>query len=65
MPGTEGKDGIVVKASRRNMSGFLFEFRNGFCFGTVEFALGKVPLPTKINDGDLDGDLYHGIWEMI
>ena len=46
------------------MSGVLFDFRNKFRFGTVEFTLGKDALPTKINDGDLDGDLYHYIWDM-
>jgi hypothetical protein len=46
-PFTKGKDGIVVKASQRNMSRVVFELQNRFHLGAVVFALGKDPLPTK------------------
>lgn len=36
---------------------------NELPFGAVVFALGADPLPPKINDGDLDGDLYQCIWD--
>jgi hypothetical protein len=40
-----------------------FRFLNSLPFGAVVFALGADPMPPKINDGDLDGDLYHAIWD--
>ena len=42
----------------------VFEFLNGFHFGTVVFALGRDPLPPKVNSGDLDKDLYHCILDI-
>lgn len=40
-----------------------FQFLNELPFGAIVFALGAEPLPPRINDGDLDGDLYQCIWD--
>ena len=45
------------------MSEETFQFLNNLPFGAVVFALGADPMPPSINDGDLDGDLYHAIWD--
>jgi len=45
------------------MPGEAYQFLNHLPFGAVVFALGDDPLPPKVNSGDLDGDLYHCIWD--
>lgn len=64
-PCTEGKDGIIAKVAtwRDIRSREAFQFLNELPFGAVVFALGADPLPPRINDGDLDGDLYQCIWD--
>jgi hypothetical protein len=63
-PCTEGKDGSIAKvATWREIPKEAFQFLNELPFGAVLFALGADPLPPKINTGDLDGDLYHCIWD--
>eukprot|EP00581_Thalassiosira_minuscula_P019424 CAMPEP_0183716690 /NCGR_PEP_ID=MMETSP0737-20130205/10498_1 /TAXON_ID=385413 /ORGANISM="Thalassiosira miniscula, Strain CCMP1093" /LENGTH=1455 /DNA_ID=CAMNT_0025945985 /DNA_START=64 /DNA_END=4431 /DNA_ORIENTATION=- len=62
-PCTEGRDGIVAEvASLRDMPIDAVEFFESLGFGSVVFALGD-ELPSRINDGDLDGDNFFCLWD--
>eukprot|EP00585_Thalassiosira_rotula_P013802 CAMPEP_0196163804 /NCGR_PEP_ID=MMETSP0911-20130528/100_1 /TAXON_ID=49265 /ORGANISM="Thalassiosira rotula, Strain GSO102" /LENGTH=465 /DNA_ID=CAMNT_0041428807 /DNA_START=70 /DNA_END=1467 /DNA_ORIENTATION=- len=62
-PCTEGKDGIVAEvASSRDFPDDVVEFFDSLGFGALVFPLGD-ELPTKINNGDLDGDPYFCMWD--
>jgi len=49
-------------ATLEDMSEEAAEFFASISFGAIVFPLGD-ELPTKISDGDLDGDLYLGVWD--
>lgn len=64
-PCTEAKDGLVARQAGINeiKNDDAYAFLHSFPFGLVIFPLGESPLPPKMNDGDLDGDLYFALWD--
>ena len=66
-PCTEKKDGKVVKIVNRRPQGMSkenWDFLQSIPFGLVFFGPSstEISMPEEINDGDLDGDLYHVLW---
>jgi len=64
-PCTEAKDGLVARQAGMNeiKTDDMYAFLHSFPFGLVIFPLCESPLPPKMNDGDLDGDLYFALWD--
>lgn len=64
-PSGEASDGIVVPvADATNLPAHAKFFLENLSFGAIVFALGdeETLIPPKMDDGDLDGDLYVVLW---
>jgi hypothetical protein len=69
-PCTEKKDGKLIKLAigyrPENVSAEHWAFLQSLPFGILVFGPSsnhKLSLPEQISDGDLDGDLYHVLWD--
>lgn len=67
-PCTDGSDGMVVQVVQNESdligpnASAMFKFLSNLTFCAVIFPLGIPSLPSRINDGDCDGDLYFILW---
>jgi hypothetical protein len=68
-PYTDGSDGMVVQVVQNESdligpnAPAMFKFLSELKFCAVIFPLGIPSLPSRINDGDCDGDLYFILWD--
>lgn len=67
-PCSEASDGMVVRvvcddSEMTGLSGDFDFLMDKFHLGVVIFPLGLPSMPSKINDSDLDGDLFFAIWD--
>lgn len=67
-PCSEASDGVVVpvvydESQMTGLSGDFDFLMSKFPLGVVIFSLGDPSLPSKINESDLDGDLYFSLWD--
>jgi len=68
-PCTENSDGYklpLVQSKPPAMSDSIWEWLNSLHFGGIIFSTpqpGQAPLPKKIANGDLDGDLFFVLWD--
>ena len=63
-PSGEASDGIVVPVADATFPAHARFFLDNLSFGAIVFALGgeDTLVPPKMDDGDLDGDLYVVLW---
>ena len=68
-PCTEKRDLVCIKCVRSkppSMTDDDWEFLQSLPFGMMVFAASNgTPIPHRIADGDLDGDLFLGLWVCI